>query len=247
MDLIGLARLLLRRWPVVVLCLCTTGFAAVYFGGQVEPTYQANSSVLILAPSTTIQDGRSVDVNPFQRIGASGEAVMASALTSLANSESFAKQLQSEGLDGDYEVGVNPGGGGAILDVTVLSPTPESAMTSLALVEDLLSSTLQDQQEAVGAPNASLLRTRLLTRVSEPLALTTARMKTYAVICVLGLLVSLFAAIAVDKAVRSSRRRRARADADYLGLSDEQYEQLAAPTVVTARDGRSSTTSSPRV
>lgn len=210
MDFRRILAALRRFWPVVGCMLVLTMIGVVSVPSNVAPDYKASGTVLLLSPSTEGDKatGKVVAVNPWSRFGASGEGVAGTALIELLESRQFAELIMADDAVEEYEVAPNPGGNGAILDISVLASNGEAALDTFHLIVDSLVAELDSRQEEAGAPVDKRLRAELLTDPAEATELRGSQMRAMLAIGVLGT----FAAVAVVVALDTVRPKRASDD-----------------------------------
>lgn len=195
-----------RFWPVVLAVLILTGIGVASVPSNIAPEYEASGTVILLSPSTEGDKvtGKVVAVNPWSRFGASGEGVAGTALIELLESAPFEERIMANDAVEEYDVAPNPGGNGAILDISVLASNGEAALDTYDLIVDRLVSELDSRQEAAGAPVEKRLRAELLTDPSEATELLGSQIRAMAAIGLLGA----FAAVALAVALDTIRPRR---------------------------------------
>lgn len=194
----------LRRHPVVlVLCLVASINAGVAVWLGVPTSYQAESSLVLLSPENVLDgNGKLVRINPWDRAGDNASQVMASALSSVANSPNFVDTLEARGVTSATSVDVALSGGGVVLNLTAVSRDSASASADLTTLSNEVQVTLAERQRQVGAPANSLLRAVALTEPGPPLPLTGSRIKLAGVTIVLALIFSVLAVLLVDARAR---------------------------------------------
>lgn len=186
MDLRYVVKVMLRHWVIVPLTLVATGIAAVMLAGRVQPDYQADTSVVLLSPSS-IQgpEGEEVQVNPYTRFG-STERVTATALVNVVLGQEFARELEEAGVTGTYSVFINPSAGGAILDLRVTTDSPDRTLRELAVLRERLQAELAERQEQAGAPARTWIRTDVLAAPLEATPLSGSKTRVILAVVLLG-------------------------------------------------------------
>ena len=198
MDLRVVLRVVVRQWYIVFLVLLATVAAAVLLGREIDPEYEAKSAIVLLNASTTVgEDGEVVRLNPYSRMGGS-EVFAANALVNVSSSQPFAKRLVVLGIEGEYKVGNNPQGGGAILDIYVTSTSAEDALNDLETLTAAVQEELASRQERTGAPKETWITSDLLTWPNEATPLFGSRVRVYGAIGILGIVGSISLAFLVD-------------------------------------------------
>ncbi len=117
------ARVLLRRWLVVVVGLVLTLGAGIAAVGSVDTRFQASGQVLLLPPSAPAIEGD--PVNPYLNLP-SALTFSASLIASTVTNLDSVKTLQAAGFNSPYSASVVPGTGPLIV-ITVEDTDPGAA------------------------------------------------------------------------------------------------------------------------
>jgi hypothetical protein len=186
-------RLLVRRWYVVVAGLVVTGILCAVAMQVVPVKYQATSSVLLLPPNSSVaQEGG----NPFLALG--GLDVAAGVISRAMTDRTTQQQIAKAGAPGTYTIAPDAVSGGPLLVITAEAVSPEGALTTLAVVNRVLPTTLETVQSSAGISSASLIRSRQLTRDDAAQPVRKPLIRALLVALVAGLALTLLAASLVD-------------------------------------------------
>lgn len=207
MDLLPVLRSAVRRWPVTLFFLALTGLVVFLGGTQVQPVYEATSSITLVAPEKEFNlAGKQVSVNAYARSGTAGQPLMALSLINILQSDAQKENFQSQGMLSDYNVSLNPLGGGEIIDVRVLSHSPEAATTDNDALRDAVTDALQRIQDGVNAPPETFVTARLLTP-PVPLEILSGRYKAMIVISAMGIALTLAGVTLIDAVLRRKAKQ----------------------------------------
>jgi capsular polysaccharide biosynthesis protein len=182
----------------VVLTVVVTGALVV----TAKPTYEARDTVLLKPPAELPagEEGQEfLKQNPLLVLG--GLEVASNALKNVMENKATEFRLEEAGLDGDYEIVIDPTGSGAIMDLVVESDTEAGALAGGDLVLAQAEDALEGIQE--GTDPALLITVSPLTQPDEADPLYASRMRVGIVALLLGVLLTATAA-----AIAESRRRR---------------------------------------
>lgn len=197
-------RILLRRWYVVVAGLLATGLLCAVAMQAVPIKYQATSSVLLLPPNSSVaQEGG----NPFLALG--GLDVAAGVISRAMTDRKTQQQITHAGAPGTYTIAPDAVSGGPLLVITAEADTPGGALTTLAVVNRILPTTLQTVQTSAGISSASLIRSRQLTLDDTAQPVRKPLIRALLVAIVAGLAATVLAASLLDGILlrRSAGRR----------------------------------------
>jgi hypothetical protein len=204
MELRKALRIVLAYWFVVAAGLCATGAAVVLVSARVTPTYEAMGSLIILPP-TEVAGGKQ---NPYTRFD-SASSTTAVAMLAIIKGQSFALRMEQLGFAEDsFEIGMNPGSGGAIMDVRVAADEPGAALAQWTTLVSEVQSILAAQQEATGAPSESFISARELVSPVSAERVSGSPSRAALAVGVLGLTVSLSCAFLLDSLLPARRPHR---------------------------------------
>ena len=201
MDLLTLAKIMLRRWYVVIPVGLLSVIAAGATFASIQPSYQATGSVLLLNPPSQVdpESGRS---NPY--VG--NLAVAANVVTAVLNTRASRLEFRSEGNAGEYTLGTDPAS--PIVVVTTIAETAESARETTSAVMTAIDDVLAQRQQDLGAPRSIFVTTQVVTPPSEAVALNGSRIRASLAILALGFALTMGATFAVEGVIRQRARRQ---------------------------------------
>ena len=228
-------RLLVRRWYVVVAGLVTTGILCAVAMQVVPVKYQATSAVLLLPPKSSVaQEGG----NPFLALG--GLDVAAGVISRAMTDRATQQEVKKAGAPGTYTIEPDAVSGGPVLLVTAEAVSPEGALTTLAVVNRVLPTTLQAVQTGAGISSASLIQSRQLTRDEAAQPVRKPLIRALLVAVVAGLALTLLVASLVD-GMLLRRAARGRLSGTYHKVNGTDGAHGSAPagerTPVASIDG----------
>jgi hypothetical protein len=238
-DLGNLLRVLRVHWMLVAVGLVATAVVAVVLVSQVEPEYEARTSVLLLTPpETQTPEGEVLQRNPLENPG--GVVVTATALIDVINSPRFVLAMREQGVSNKYEVTINPAGSGALLVARTSAATPDVALTSLTTLIAEMRSSLANIQEQAGIAESTWIRAEVLTVPDEATTLTGSKSRVLLMVFALGGLATVTLAYLADLAYgdrRFLRGRRSRKDSDDVSpyasdLLSDLLDDDGKPTVI---------------
>lgn len=213
MDILTAFRIMLRRWYVVASGLIITVLAAIVVMQSISPTYEARGSVLVVSPlpSTEGSEPSIVSQNPFARFDAS-TSVLAGVAVQLMDDISVRERLQEQGAKGDYVV-VQENSSAPILTVVVEDKDEDFALESTSIVLNSINAELDARQADAGAPDASRIRSMVISEPTRTTQLVAARIRAGVATLLLGAAASLSLAFVVE-GFAQSRKRQAQAQTD---------------------------------
>lgn len=202
MKLSELLRAMSRRWYLVLAGLIVVSGMAYLTLRFIPLTYDVKSSILLLPPTSTIEEGG----NPFLNLG--GLDVAAGVLAkSLTDSESN-RSVVPAGSKAEYTVQKDASVSGSVLEVAVSDTTASGAFRTLNAVLALADTRMIDLQVSAKALPKSEIRLMVITNntVAEPNYSALAR--TLIVVIVAGLIFTLLLAVSVDALLRRRAIRK---------------------------------------
>lgn len=217
--LIDTARLLARRWQLVVLAAVLAVLSGVGAVLLTPPDYKSTGQVLFLPP--TKQAGVDGLVNPFLALG-QALSVTADIVRIGVSDTSTREGLVKQGAIEEYEVTPYLAeNGGPILIVTAESSDAQASQRTVGLVVDRITADLRTIQQSASAPTGSYITATLLTETprAEPSVKPQARAAAIAAPAVLVLLLAL---IVLGDRVAARRRRAAAARDAETGPATER-------------------------
>lgn len=220
MDLAEIARVMRRRWYVLVPGLLATLalVAAVYVG--VPTKYQSQSTVELLNSQKATQ---AFDGNPFLSTQTSLTG-MADNLARSLNSDAAIADLKSQGLKGTYVAMIADNAQGPLLWLTVTGTDQAEVLNSDKLLTAYAGQSLQEFQAQQQVQPQAMIRMTTIVPPQDPVAQTKTKLEYLILASLLGIAGSMVLAFYVE-----ARRRPRKAPAG------EAAEELAP--VVPGPDG----------
>ena len=204
MDFFVALRLIARRWYVVASALVITVVVAFTVMQSVAPSYRAEGSVLLYAPSAGDEEGE--EVNPFRSFDSS-TSVLAAVMIQVMNDPAVRNSVGLAGGRPDYEVGLASDGTPVI--VMRGTDTDESvAIETVNLATDALQEELDRRQGDAGAPDEIRIRAIVLTDPDSADLLVGDRIRAFIVVLAIGVAASISSAFLAESLSQSSSRRR---------------------------------------
>lgn len=242
MDLAELFRAAGRRWYVLILGLVLTAGLAFVVLRFVPPSYNVETSVLLLPPVNAVESigpksgDREEPGNPFLNLG--GLDVVAGVLSKAVTDSESVRSIVPAGSQAEYLVEPDATVAGSVLAVTVSDSSSAGAFRTLDAVLDLSTAKLQALQRSVGATGDAQVRLMVITDNSVATLDVASLVRMLIVVIAAGLVLTLLLAVSVDALVRRRRRRRG-AEADARAASDaraaaatpEPFGDLPEPAV----------------
>ncbi|MFZ5871325.1 MAG: hypothetical protein ACOYXW_12495, partial [Actinomycetota bacterium] len=206
MDFWEVLKVVVRRWVISAPVLLLTGVAAVLVPPQIDPSYSASASTVVITPA----DGETA-LNPYLALG---PVTMAQAMGLSADGEAAKQQVAAAGNSTDYAV-VQQTSRSPILVVQAEAADPDQVVATVQQVLSIIEAQLKEQQDAAFAPPAMQYTVEhLTTRVGATPVYDGARQVRFLTIGI-GLALAVTLALAVEGvAVLRSHRRRERAAGD---------------------------------
>ncbi|MCR2808941.1 MULTISPECIES: hypothetical protein [unclassified Microbacterium] len=193
---------LARRWYVVLLGLALTVGLAVSAYAVTPPEYNARALVLLLPGANAVGDGG----NPF--LALSGLEQPASIVVAYFASESAHTEVQERSGTAEYEVLLDESVRGPVISVDVTDRSAEGTLSTLEFLLTRIPEELARLQVEVQAPASSVITSMELAQDSEATAETSATVRNVIAAIVLGVVVTGFAAFALDGLLLRRRMRR---------------------------------------
>lgn len=202
MDLWKTLRILVRRWPVVLVMFTVTvaGLAATF--RAVPPTYTANSTLLLLMPPWSGADGKREAANPYLSFGGS-LVTTAQVMVAAMNQDSMVEALQLDGARSAYEVQPDPWGESPTLAISASDKDPNKASLTLGKVVDATKRELASRQEAAGAPAQLRIVAQQVIAPGNPTLVRSDQMRAAAAVGAFGLVLTILLAVAVEGFLRN--------------------------------------------
>lgn len=207
MDVWEAARIILRRWFVVLPILVLTGVLAGALGDRSQPEYSASSTVVMLAPFRTNGETGTAMSNPYLNFNSSLTTTAIILRASLDRSE-IRELIATEGLAPNYNV--IPQDRSPLVDVTVRTDSAEKATATVNRVVQLLQDDLRARQLNLRTPRDQTITTQVLSPATAATLFNSGRARTRYLVIGLGLFVAALAAFAAEGGIRFAARRKAR-------------------------------------
>jgi hypothetical protein len=194
--------------------------AAAVVGSSVASSYEARSSLLLVAPPVQLnQEGEDVPTNPFLLSG-QAERIAASSALVVTESVYWAELMKAEGAGGTYEYVMRPEA--PIIEITTGGATAAQALQTLDVATRLFEERFEENQLAAGSPDDRLIASDTLTSTDQPVELVGSKIRTSLAVFVLGLIATASAVVVLGALVPNWQphlrlRDRARSLAISLG------------------------------
>jgi hypothetical protein len=239
-DFFAAMRLIVRRWYVVASALIVTLAVAYTVMQSVAPTYRAEGSVLLFAPSAD-SAAAGAAVNPFRSFDAS-TAVLAAVIVQIMNDTDVRAAIAEGGGRPDFVVGQSTDGTPVIV-TRATDPDEARAILTVRLAMEELQAELDRRQADAGAPEEVRIRAIVLTEPTDTDALVGARIRAFLAVMALGVAASVSVAFIVESLAQSRRRMGGALDvavSDDLGIVDDRHANGAGeqPRANGARHAR---------
>lgn len=218
MDLVTAARMIARRWVVLVLALAVVG--GVMYGLQVKlkPTYTASATMLLLPPLTggTSQPGPAVVdpratptpgpkvINPYLSFDAS-LYVLARIITQAMGSDETRAQLKAAGFTASYTV--TSSSEEPSITFTATDHDPANTLGTVQHLVVAANASLINRQRSTGTPDNTLATSTVLdlpTRAKE----TRDKLKVMGIGGAVGVIAAFTLTFIVESLLEGRRRRR---------------------------------------
>jgi capsular polysaccharide biosynthesis protein len=219
----GTIRILVRRWYLVVVGIAVTIGLTFAARSVVPVTYQAEASVLLLPPQSSVGIGN----NPYLALG--GLTAAADVLSRAMSNDETVQSLHAAGTSGTYSVTRDLTTNGPVILVTADNSEATGASRTLKHVVDGLSPTLAKLQTAISVAARYRIVTQIITQDDTAHPVGKAQLRAMLVAIAAGLFGTLVACSLVDGLLL---RRTARRSTE-AGASNTEPE-LPAPTAVPA-------------
>jgi len=215
------ARVLLRRWILVIIALVI----ALWAGGAavvlVKPG-QTTSAEMLFLPSTS-QTGVATTTNPFLSIGDS-TTVMSFVVQTIVTDDKAVVKLRQRGFTAKFTIGPNPApNSGPTLLIKADDKSAANAQRTLNAVLDEMQQQLRTVQLAQGVPEKLLINSLVLTSTPQPLPIhkSQVQLAVIAFVAVLFLLLILILLFDRRRAKRKRGRRAKRTSPDAASAAQE--------------------------
>lgn len=229
MDIWESAKVLARRWYIVVPILSVFALAAILIGGQVDPEYRASASMVILPQNTdegALFQPRTAGgpSNPLDYLG--GQTTLTS-LQLIVTTQETRSELAAAGFSPSYSIEVDARD--PLMLIEVLDRDPFVVQETVTELTIRVQEELDTLQATVNAPDSELLEIQVLSQNQVPTEDYGARMRIRIILIVLGILLASGAALLTD-AWFTGRDRRSKREGDEPDLLDEPESADARPS-----------------
>lgn len=217
MDVWQITVAALRRWYVFLPLLALTGLAAFMVGQGVAPQYEVRATA-ILVPGSVPTEIES----PYGSMDSTA-TVLGIVLDDAATRE----RISAQGMQPDYEF--TPRNRSRIVDIEVLSDSPERSLATGNELLALASQELADRQAEVGIPANAQVGLQVLQAPAVSDVVSEGKLRNMAVIGILGAALSLLVAVLFDDLVglfRGRRRRRERRNSQPDASAEQEASTL---------------------
>jgi hypothetical protein len=230
MDLRAIVRAMGRQLPVVLVVAVLTVFVALRAADDTQTHYEGKASLLFVSsPSSYDQQGKAIAVNPLNLSG-NGELVASAAVLAMSKSPGFEDQLRANGASTEVKFRRVAD---AILEVKAQAPTPTGALETLTVAQKLVSDQLAASQAAAGAPLGTYLKIETLASTDRARAIESSPMKSVGAIVVVGIVIAVALAMALDAIAPHGFRSMVRGvvglGRGVVGLGRGVFGRLALP------------------
>jgi len=225
MDILTAFRIILRRWHVVVSGLILTAVVAVIVMQSISPTFQARGTALVVTPQAPTEGTTPsiISQNPFARFDAS-TTVLAGVVAQLMSDIEVRENLHEQGAKADYIV-AQENENAPILTVLVEDKDEDYAMESASTVLASINEELDDRQADAGAPEASRIRSMVISEPTRTTRLVAAKVRAGFATGLLGAAASISMAFVVEGFAQSRKQREQIRASELAGHSEPEHDQ----------------------
>ena len=226
MDLISIVMTVWRHKLATIPIILLTALGSFYVIAVKAPTYEAESSLLLLLPPTgpTAAQvakhpslGKINPNNPYVTFG--DLAVVADAVINVVTSDTAETALVRAGADPQYQLALSTDTDSPpIIQITGIAPTPQEAILSANLVTTATENDLRQLQQSQGVNSFYMIKSTQLVSPNQASEALSGKLRT--LIAVLGLGVLLLF-IVISAAEVLGKRRPRRADRPRSARADE--------------------------
>jgi hypothetical protein len=200
-----LLRAMGRRWYVVLAGLVIVSGMAYLTLRIIPLTYDVKSSILLLPPTSTLQEGG----NPFLNLG--GLDVAAGVLAKSLTDSETTRSVVPPGSKAEYTVQKDASVSGSVLEVAVSDTSARGAFRTLNAVLALSDTRMADLQLSAKALPKSEIQLMVITNNNVAKPNYAALTRTLIVVVAAGLAFTFLLAISVDALIRRRAMREKRA------------------------------------
>jgi hypothetical protein len=196
---------LIRRWYLVIAAVLCTVAATAFMVNRIGPTYEAQGTVLLFPPTTTVQQGSTTETlgNPYLMLGGLTQArdVVIRTITSKSAREQIAKTHPGV----KYTATPDFTTGGPLILVTVSAKTSEQTVDALESVLDTVPQSLEKLQNDLNLEDNALITSRQLTADERPDVVRKGQIRAGILVAALTLAVALLLIGLYDGLIGSRR------------------------------------------
>lgn len=232
MDLISMAQILWRRKILTIPLLILTALGAFYVVKVKPPTYQAQSSILMVPPSPPTAAQIAADPalgkinpnNPYMNYG--DYSVVADTLIDTVTDSANQRALATQGADPRYQLALSTDyGNPPIIDITGVGHSPQIAMRSAELVTQAAEADLYKLQANAGVNRLYMIRATQLITPTAATSSMSGKLRTLIAVLAAGMLL-LFVAVSLAEAVEKRRNGYAGKDAATARPREQQRSRV---------------------
>lgn len=203
-ETIGILRQ--RKWTLIPMLLLTVVLVVAAFV-KTPALYEANSSLVLLAPTQVIGEAADTVVNPFLNFGGSQDTA-AQVLQARMGDDLIAEALADQGVDGEWTFEIQ-GGGGPLGIITVQEDSSKAAIKSAGLIAASAQEQFVQMQVEAGSPAAQLISLKNLTTPNTTETVNKNKVRNAAAVGAAMLLLTLGLIFGLEGISRSRRRNTA--------------------------------------
>lgn len=222
---------LLRRWYLTVVGLALTIVLTFLMVARIGPTYEAEGTMLLFPPMSTIKNGTTVETqgNPYLMLGGLNQArdIVLTALSARSAREEFAAQHPSS----EYEVTPDFTTSGPLIVIAVRAESAQDAVAGLAAMPEAVKDTLASIQSDLHLPRSAYITAKTLSADASPEVVRTGQIRGGIVAGAVVMVIMLFLVGLSDGLLTARADRRERS-----GRGRETKSRMPA---VDARSGSS--------
>lgn len=204
MDVGSALRVLVRRWPIVLIGVMLTVFIGDRLYSATPPSYQASARMLLLLPADA--RGAEDEGSPFLYLP-NGLNVLAEVVAVAPNSREFRANMLRNGLVSSYEVGLDPTT--PIITISVEGPDIDNVSATRESLIEQLGTELDRVQSEEGVPAKQNARFRVYAAADTPQELGGNGLRGLVAIAAVGGLMTLLMVFGLDRLLNVLAARRA--------------------------------------
>lgn len=245
MDLVDLARIVLRRWYVAAGVLLVGLIVALVLSSSVSPKYLVEAQSILITGQSTTDAADEGPANPYLAFSGSLFTTL-SAVTRTVDGQEYREQLDADGTSRDFLFTTSQEAPVIITEST--ASTPEEALELSEEVQGALAETLAALQSAEGVPDAEQIGIRVLT-TSRPVQEMGDRNRVLFGVLGVTIAAAVGAAVLAESLLQSRRRddEDDQSDVEPGGPGDDDDLESAGTQSedVSAKDSSAATRSGP--